>query len=149
MRGPNPYVLVLAVSAVLILQVAFARDNILQAGYEDDQAQSAFVARLDLLVADVLFVTLVFLLVGAVRDYIHAREPRLVRRIGVLTGLFIVHGAFHPPLFMKASYDELGPGNLFPVFVDLVILGGLAAAWLFERRRSHHHPKPQPAPDVK
>lgn len=150
MRAPNPYVLLLAVSAVLVLQVAFARDNILQSGYEDDQAQSAFVARFDLLVADVLFVTLVFLLVGVVRDYIHSREPRFLRRMGILTGLFILHGAFHPELFTQAEYAQLGPGNLFPLAVDLVILAGLFGAWLYERRKEQqHHARPHPAPDAK
>jgi len=148
MRAPNPYVLVLAVSAVLILQVAFAEDNILQRGYSEEEALPAFVARLDLLVADVLFVALVFLLVGVVRDYVHTREPRHLRRAGILIGLFLVHGAFHPTLFTQAPYEALGPGNLFPLVVDLLILGGLVGAWLYERRREQHHrPVPRPSPE--
>lgn len=149
MRAPNPYILVLAVSAVLILQVAFARDVFLQKGYGDEEAPSAFVARVDLLLADVLLVALVFLIMGTVRDYIAERRGRHLARAGVLGGLFMVLGAFHPTLFTRAPYEELGPGNVFPLFVDLLILGGLAVAWYWERRHVAHHPKPHPTPEPK
>jgi hypothetical protein len=53
-------------------------------------------------------------------------------------------------LFTRAPYEELGPGNLFPIAVDLLILGGLFGAWFYERRKEQqHHARPRAAPEAK